>query len=758
MTTSHNNSERDNAASPDEQVIDCSATPTSSVNQNLLPAPQSIDFELLKQYPVSYAKKIRINKVDTVDLGFIVKEIQSSQTLKRIVDKIRTGESIEERQKLKNEMLPYFMFPSFREHTRLKKNFIATDFLMFDADHVKDVVGLKHLLVHDPDVFMAYISPSGDGLKIAYRMGETITTQKEYDGTYAAISAQFIEKYNIPLDKSTKDPSRATYLSYDPEIHVNLNSAPMEITEYSDVPLVIIEKDDQLQVALKPTKQIKVLQATLGNTPGNRHPDLVSIVGHFITRGVDEAIATRVMRGLNMLNEPPKEDQEIIDTVRDLYERYNKEKPEKLKGLCADFWSLASDFLEFGIIGGYFFMSKVGKEKFHEFVGARGKDEKAAAFQYLLQYKHISNIRIVKHISDVAAAETSYDVDINAGEVTVRYSPIEVRVKDNQFIDDYLLAAFGQYTTFIKEYLASYCYTNFKDLPTLVLKGARGSGKNTFAEMMYAIFPALSQTWEAKLGSFTPEAEMKLLIADETVTDSVEVYKLIKKNSGSKYLQVNKKYQIPYDVENNMNIIVLSNAAIPLYVAKEEKPTSESNNQFFVYEFKAFAGNFDTELDKKLEDRIGHYVRTELKSVFDGLDFDNNRYSIKTPITLEEKGLFESNITEEESVVEKVIDKIVDAAVLANFDPGYRQLMESGWIPKKLIEEKSYGCVLTTPEIVKQMFEQGYLVMGESEKRTNRVTKERPRCQQMTDKFRKEIKYYKAPKGVQTAQNCPDLF
>jgi len=32
-----------------------------------------------------------------------------------------------------------------------------------------------------------------------------------------------------------------------------------------------------------------------------------------------------------------------------------------------------------------------------------------------------------------------------------------------------------------------------------------------------------------------------------------------------------------------MNIIILSNEATPIFAQKDEEPTSEKNNQFFVY-------------------------------------------------------------------------------------------------------------------------------------------------------------------------------
>jgi hypothetical protein len=219
------------------------------------------------------------------------------------------------------------------------------------------------------------------------------------------------------------------------------------------------------------------------------------------------------------------------------------------------------------------------------------------------------------------------------------------------------------------------------------------------------------------------------------VTDSDKVYRLIKQYSGSKHATVNKKYDIPYEAQNNMNIIILSNSVIPLYVARDEKPTSEQNNQFFVFDFKPFQGKMDPDMDQKLEDRIGHYVRTELKTVFSGLNFSGNRYSIKTPITPEEAGLFESNMTEEESVVEKVIDDILEEMTTPSSE--FKKFLEEGYFPSSILEGRISATKLGTHRVIKNLKEQGYLTMENSQKK---MIGKRLSCYRMTDKLMQVIK------------------
>ncbi len=403
-----------------------------------------------------------------------------------------------------------------------------------------------------------------------------------------------------------------------------------------------------------------------------------------------------------------------------------------LKTRCANYWSHGKEVFEFGASGGAFFMSSIGKEKFLMFVTTHDKKYRAQAYQYLIDNKHIKHIKVVNHISDMKAAEPSYEVAMSEGTITVHYPPVPVKTKDNAFIEDYLGKTFGTYKGFIKEWLAVYCYTNYLDLPTLILKGGRGNGKNTFAEMVYGIFPTISQMWEAERRNFTPEAEKKLLIADETVCDDPEQYKLLKQYAGSKYASVNKKYLPPYEVQNNMNIIILSNSEIPVYVSRDEKPTSEENNQFFVFDFKPFNGPIDPEMDQKLEDRIGYYVRTELKTVFDSINFNGNRYSIKTPITPEEAGLFESNVTEAEAVAEKIIDK---ASAAGN---EYAKFLAAGWFPTAIVDDSVLSGKIGARKVIKTLQEQGYLKMQDTVKKQI-DNSPRVRCYQMTDKLKKLI-------------------
>ncbi|HTR81567.1 MAG TPA: primase-helicase family protein, partial [Bacteroidota bacterium] len=340
-------------------------------------------------------------------------------------------------------------------------------------------------------------------------------------------------------------------------------------------------------------------------------------------------------------------------------------------------------------------------------IGAHEKDERQQAFEWLMQNHHFKNLTRVEQIGDMDAKETYFEVRADEAMVRVHHAPIKVQVEDNVFIEDYLEKNFGKHKDFIKQYLAVFCYTNYKKLPFLILTGKRGAGKNSFAEWVGEIFQPLSMGWGAKEGQFTPEYEKKLLYADETVTEDHKQYLNLKRQSGSKYLPVNKKFQHPYQVRNNVNIIITSNAQYPIQVERDEIPSDEKDNQFFVYKMERQYNEIDATYADKLRARLGHYIRTELKTVFEKLDLTKYRYSIPVPITDYEKELFASSITPEEDVMDKFLLTMKDA--YDGHPAGYAAFLKKGFVPSDLFDDSINVMKHDKHKIVKLLRTNGYL-------------------------------------------------
>ncbi|MBT4033937.1 MAG: hypothetical protein HON27_01125 [Candidatus Marinimicrobia bacterium] len=360
-----------------------------------------------------------------------------------------------------------------------------------------------------------------------------------------------------------------------------------------------------------------------------------------------------------------------------------------LERVCEPYWSYGTDIWDFGMLSDTFFYEKLGNPKFHIQTKTEEGDDRKKAMRYLVNNKHIRHLSRIDYLSDIATDQSYYDVDLGTGVIAAHHRAIPVDVQDNAYVNQYLSDRFGVHDNFIKEWLAVFCHSNYAKLPSLIFSGGRGTGKSTFAEIVAEIFPTMSFQWSGNEEGFTYEVEKKLLIVEENLSDKVSQYKILKKYSGQKYATVKKKFKDPYQVRNNVNIILLSNELIPLFVSRDELPTNTRNNQFFVFEFPKLSGNIDPETQDKILARLGHYIRTELKITFEGLPSAGFRYSIDVPITDAERELFSANTTDLESDVDMLIHRLIDQYSNDTFpdDMPYYPFVEQGQLPVLWIKD-----------------------------------------------------------------------
>lgn len=400
-----------------------------------------------------------------------------------------------------------------------------------------------------------------------------------------------------------------------------------------------------------------------------------------------------------------------------------------------DFFHYSTNIIEIGLASGDFYMHPIDKEAFHIRTFTDGKKEvRSEAYKSLVNKKHIRHMARVDFIGNVNTNEDYYQMNIEDGVVTVHYSPVATVIEDNDFIEKYLDDRFREHKEFIKRFLAAYCYTNYVQLPTLIFNSPRGNGKTTFINLIKSIYPHLSVDWRGVENDFTYEAEKKLLIVEENDNKGDKQYKTLKKYTGEKDAQVRKKYQAPYTVRNNMNIVILSNEKVPMIAKHSELPLDEANNQFFVWEFPEFTTPLYNGIADELEARIGYYIRTELKDVFDSIknDMKINRYYISVPITEHEKRMFKSSKTPVELDTDEIIEFVCHLEENGQYNE-YYEFVSDGYLPQEIIKSRVN---LNHHLIFKNLIEREY-ILGD----TDRPMKngKQYRCYYMDKKFRDEF-------------------
>lgn len=216
---------------------------------------------------VYYSKDI--SKSNTVPLS----ALSLDSLLQKFSDK-SIKDTVSQLRKLKNidkssfgylkRKLPYFIGAEFKDNFRCSENFCKVDFLILDIDAFGDqdkIVALKQTISKDARVMLAFISPSGNGLKILFQLSSPMYSLKEYSNFYQIFSRSFAKQYALEkfVDFSTNDATRICFLSYDENVFYNNKATKLEAAFYADTMFPFIEDLEDLNNvgSTEATKQSK---------------------------------------------------------------------------------------------------------------------------------------------------------------------------------------------------------------------------------------------------------------------------------------------------------------------------------------------------------------------------------------------------------------------------------------------------------------------------------------------------------------------
>ena len=94
--------------------------------------------------------------------------------------------------------------------------------LTLDFDHVENLTLVKEALRNDPssdlDIDLMFESPSGHGLKCIVSID---VMQYSHKNWFESMAIYFKKKYNLEVDRSGKDVSRACFLCHDPNVWIH---------------------------------------------------------------------------------------------------------------------------------------------------------------------------------------------------------------------------------------------------------------------------------------------------------------------------------------------------------------------------------------------------------------------------------------------------------------------------------------------------------------------------------------------------------
>lgn len=154
---------------------------------------------------------IPLKSVTLNDIYTVIK----SDKYKFITDKLRSLSTKSEKDLCKQTELDYVTF-SGTFKTRSNDLVInRSNYFCIDIDHLgysEEIESMKSKLMRSYIPALIFISPSGDGLKVVYKIDIEKGTHDSY---FQAFKEFFKTEYDITIDSSCRDISRACFLCYD---------------------------------------------------------------------------------------------------------------------------------------------------------------------------------------------------------------------------------------------------------------------------------------------------------------------------------------------------------------------------------------------------------------------------------------------------------------------------------------------------------------------------------------------------------------
>jgi hypothetical protein len=127
--------------------------------------------------------------------------------------------------------LPYFVGASFEGNVRHSAQFKFASYLTIDIDdYFEENTLLPELLLQHPAVMLAFVSPSGTGFKVVFKLNTPCHSLEKYKEFYRNFSRVFAEQVHLAgsIDMKTCDATRACFLGHDPNAYFHPNAEALE--------------------------------------------------------------------------------------------------------------------------------------------------------------------------------------------------------------------------------------------------------------------------------------------------------------------------------------------------------------------------------------------------------------------------------------------------------------------------------------------------------------------------------------------------
>lgn len=169
---------------------------------------------------ISFAPSVK-NNIEEKELGEILSAIKTSENLKNLINELRSIKDENIQREFKRENLPTFNVATFRGSIRSCDEFLESEYILFDLDHLNDVQEVKSRITADSRTAFCFTSPRGNGLKFAFKLDTPVTSDAEFRKVYTYYSDIIKREYGIEPDPRCANSQQPCFFSYDPDLYEN---------------------------------------------------------------------------------------------------------------------------------------------------------------------------------------------------------------------------------------------------------------------------------------------------------------------------------------------------------------------------------------------------------------------------------------------------------------------------------------------------------------------------------------------------------
>ena len=350
---------------------------------------------------ITYYKKYNNTVGNKVDLFKSLEQIKNGTYFEQI--KLVRLQTDKKERDLEKKKLPLLGFGGVFK-TRSNNNLISpSGIAVLDFDGVDDLQRLINDVNSDQYTFSSFISPSGNGLKVLVKI-PPVGSDEGYKSFYYKIQEHY-NKYG-DTDPSTKDISRASFVSYDPHLYLNVDSdlfTDRKVFEIKQPQQIAIPVNDVGEIAEK----LIVWFKKKWTTGVNRNNNLFILSAAFNDYGVPKDIALNYCLQYQSQDFKDKEITQLVNSAYKNTANFGSKQFEDTKKV-GRLRKLAEKGTKLDSVKQMFGNSKAIEEQFNKATEQLTPDEfwyytekgviKLATFRFL---NYLENNNISKYYPDI---------------------------------------------------------------------------------------------------------------------------------------------------------------------------------------------------------------------------------------------------------------------------------------------------------------------------------------------------------------------